>query len=215
MSSARFWFIDFDDTLALGPTTWAVQTVLPEMIRQHALPADEHTLARALLRGQAQAASGLNEMIILDELFDAMGWPEGLKRTLIEAVFERYTPTLFADAIPFLQRLREHSQRVFILSNNNRAPELAEELGIGTLVEDIFTPKRCAVSRGKPDRALWDCVLAWLTPTAPIMVGDDPWSEGAFAAACAIDCILVDRLDRFAGISVFPRVRSLAEIAVG
>ncbi|MFQ3566917.1 MAG: HAD family hydrolase [Aggregatilineales bacterium] len=215
MSSARFWFIDFDDTLALGPTTWAVQTVLPEMIRRHALPADEHTLTRALLHGQAQAASGLNEMLILDELFDAMGWPDDLKPTLIEAVFERYTPTLFADAIPFLQRLREHKQRVFILSNNNQAPQLAEGLGIVTLVEDVFTPKRCAVSRGKPDRALWDCVLAQLTPTAPIIIGDDPWSEGAFAAACEIDCILVDRLDRFANISAFPRVRSLAEIAVG
>ena len=34
------WFLDFDDTLALGPITWAIQTVLPELIRANALPYD-------------------------------------------------------------------------------------------------------------------------------------------------------------------------------
>jgi HAD superfamily hydrolase (TIGR01549 family) len=206
------WFIDFDDTLALGPTTWAIQTVLPRLIRAHGLPYSDDLLHAALLRGQEIAAQGQDESQALETVFTMMNWPPELKRTLVEEVFERYVPVLFDDARPFLQRLRAGGEPLAIVSNNNHAPQIAEALGIAVYVNNIFTPDSCGIKRGKPHRDVWDYICDKHEIQNAVMVGDDPWSDGAFADACGIPCVLVDRLDRFAHFTQYYRVGSLNEI---
>jgi len=48
-----------------------------------------------------------------------------------------------------------------------------------------------------------------------VVVGDDPWSDLAFARASGLPAWLLDRDDRFGGLDLGPdarRVRSLADI---
>jgi len=162
-------------------------------------------LAAGVLRGQEQAAHGLGEMEILDTLFDDMGWTHHLKEQLVREVFDHYTPTLFEDALPFLQRM----EGVYILSNNNHAPDIAAYLGIAPHVKAFFTPKLTGVARGKPHRDLWDALLTTCTVDEAVLIGDDPWSDGAFAITCGIDCYL---LDRFGAMTQYRRVKSLEAI---
>ena len=188
--------------------TWALETVIPRMIAEHGLANDPRRLTAALLRGQEQAARGMGEMEILPRLFDELGWDHRLMKQLTRDVFEHYVPALFADTLPFLQGVGS----IYVLSNNNHSPEIAAQLGIEPYVSAFFTPKRLGVKRGKPHRDLWDAVLRRYPVENAVLVGDDPWSDGAFATACEIDCCIVDRLDRFATLTPHRRVRSLLEI---
>ena len=36
------WILDFDDTLAVGPNTWALTVILPELIAANSLPFDSY-----------------------------------------------------------------------------------------------------------------------------------------------------------------------------
>jgi len=202
------WFLDFDETLVIGPISYSFETALPRLIRDNNLSHDQARLDAALLLGQEQAASGMGDMEILQVLFDEMGWPHHLKQQLSRDVFEHYTPALFEDTLPFLERVGS----IYVLSNNNRAPEIAAQLGITPYIKDFFTPKLCGVSVGKPQRDLWDFVSATYDVKDALLVGDDPWSDGVFASVCGIDCILVDRLDRFAHLTQYRRVRTLGAI---
>ena len=202
------WFLDFDETLVVGPITWAVQTVVPTMIRDNALPVEQKQLDAAVLRGQEQAAAGMGDMAILDLLFSEMGWPHDLQKQLLTDVFDHYTPTMYDDTLPFLRRVGS----IYVLSNNNRSPEIAAQLGMTPYIKDFFTPKLCGTSRGKPERELWDFVSGSLDVEDAMLVGDDPWSDGSFADTCGIDYILLDRLDRFAHMTQYRRVASLAAI---
>src|SRR5258708_35463940 len=116
------WFLDFDDTRVVGPITWAINTVLPDMIRKNGLTSDPIRFAKALLDGQRQAAEGSDEAQLLEFFFGTMGWPNSLKEALIQEVFDHYTPALFPDALPFLEHLKGFGAPVYILSNNNQAP---------------------------------------------------------------------------------------------
>src|SRR5260221_8473514 len=100
------WFIDFDDTLVLGPNTWAIQTVLPELIEQNNLPRNPERLSSLILQSQQEGANGAKDTDLLDNLFRAMGWPDALKANLIERIFDRYKPILFEDTLPFLRRMK-------------------------------------------------------------------------------------------------------------
>jgi FMN phosphatase YigB (HAD superfamily) len=202
------WFLDLDETLVVGPVSYALETALPTMIRDNNLSLDQARLNAALLWGQEQVASGMGDMEILKVLFDEMGWPHHLKPQLASDVFDHYTPALFNDTLPFLERVGS----IYVLSNNNHAPEIAAQLGITSYIAEFFTPKRCGVSSGKPHRDLWDFVRGSQNVEGALLVGDDPWADGMFANTCGIDCILVDRLDRFAHLSQYRRVRSLGAI---
>lgn len=206
------WFIDLDDTLTISPTTWAIQSVLPRLLRQHQLPYTDELLYEALLRSQEQAALAFDETQLIDTLFRLMGWSESVKAVLRQEVQDHYMPMLFEDARPFLQRMKAAGQHLYVVANNNQTPRIAEALGIAVYVDDIFTPQRCGAARGKPQREMWDFICKQVTSENPVMVGDDPWSDGAFADACDFPCVLVDRWDRYAHLTQYYRCLSLSEI---
>ncbi|HVU14615.1 MAG TPA: HAD family hydrolase [Phototrophicaceae bacterium] len=202
------WFLDFDDTLIVGPVSLTLDTVIPKLLKDNHLPLDQAKLDAAAVQGLEDAAHGKTEMQLLNGLFEAMDWPKPLMEQLLHDAFDHYRPVLYPDSLPFLQAVSP----VYIISNNNRAPQFAELLGIMPYIKDIFTPIGSGVERGKPARDLWDVVCASCDIENAVMVGDDPWSDGAFATICGIEYYMVDRANRFASQTQFRRVRSLLDI---
>jgi FMN phosphatase YigB (HAD superfamily) len=195
------WLIDFDDTLATGPINWAFEKTIPTFVRDRQLPFNAAVFAKVTIESQKLANQPNKEDEALAVVFDAMGWPEDLKKPLLDAVFGDYKTTLFPDAIPFLLRGQSAGHRLYIVSNNPYAPQLAVELGISQYVLDVFTPKKLGL-RGKPERDLWTYMIdAGLTKAASaVMIGDDPWSDGLFAQHGPFPCWIVDRLHRYADV---------------
>lgn len=68
----RNWFLDFDDTLVVGPTTWGLTQALPRFVRRHNLPTDVGRLHAQALMAQQQLASGSQPAAILSQFFDAV-----------------------------------------------------------------------------------------------------------------------------------------------
>ena len=195
------WLIDFDDTLAVGPNTWALTRILPELIQAHGIPYEESRFTAVSLRAQQRANETNNDEAILDEMFQQLGLPPSLKDELLSRMYQEYVPRLYEDTLPFLERLA--GKTVFIISNNNHTPQIAQQLGVADYVSDILTPKRCNNARLKPQRDMWDYVLAQGLADereAGMVIGDDPWSEGPFADACGFDCWIIDRLNRYASL---------------
>ncbi|MBI5666387.1 MAG: HAD family hydrolase [Chloroflexi bacterium] len=215
------WFLDFDDTLATGATTWGIKYALPRLIEQHRLVYDEAALWQAILVAQEKANLITDPRPVVAELFETMGWPRDLLAELIQDVQTGYRPELFPDALPFLQQLQRRQQPVYVISNNPTAPQIAQRLGLSPYIRQVYTPQGCPGTQPKPDRSLWDFVLAAnpeVKPLRAVIVGDDPWSDGAFAAACGLACWIVDREERFAGVDgriAAKRVKSLLDIPVG
>ena len=212
------WLIDFDDTLASGPVTWGYRRALPKLIRTHNLPLDPGALADALLIAQEQSNAPVDLAVVVDAFFDRMGWPAHLRDALLQDVQDNYAPELFDDAPGFLDGLRRAGHTVFILSNNPRTPAHAAQLGLTGQVAAVITPHMLPGAGPKPERGLWDALMRRFPEAAngsAVLVGDDPWSDLAFAQACGLRAWLVDRDDRFGGLDLGPdarRVRSLADI---
>jgi FMN phosphatase YigB (HAD superfamily) len=197
------WFLDFDDTLALGPITWALRDVFPRMITDNQLPFDEVKFNTIVLNAQQQAnEANADEAAILNDVFGAMGWPEHLKKWLVNEIYSGYKVALFDDALPFLRRLKTGQHAIFLLSNNNHAPDMLHYLGIAEFFDSVYTPKLCADARAKPNRDMWDYILGQkaLNGDGVALVGDDPWADGAFADDCRIQCWILDRMGRYAAI---------------
>src|SRR5688572_9852115 len=144
------WLIDFDDTLVNGPITYALQEVFPKFIREHDLPFEADHFMQVVLQCQEIASQTGQDAVILQELFKAMNWSESLQNTLLQDVFDNYTPSLFEDAVPFLERLKQEGHTLYILSNNKHAGDFAAQMNLASYFEDVFTPKSCGVSQGKP-----------------------------------------------------------------
>lgn len=222
MNPRKTWLIDFDETLASGSITWAFQSAFPKFIQAHHLRMDNERLARVMLVMQERTSQSADydPAELVEELFEQMEWPAELAQPLLQDLFENYQPALFDDALPFLQRLREKQQRIFVLSNNPRTPRHIRLIEIDQLVERVLTPDTCPDTFPKPHRSLWDFIVANevdIDPANTVVVGDDPWSDGSFAEACGLDCWLVDRLSRFSALysaRPYQWVRSLDEISV-
>lgn len=217
---ARAWLVDFDDTLATGPTTWGYQQALPKLIRDHKLPVVPDRLERALLEAQAEANLTVDLDRVLGRLFEVMQWPQQLQHTLLADVQDNYTPQLFDDAIPFLQNLRRAEHFVIIVSNNPRMPGHAQRLGVSDWTDELVTPAMFPGTKPKPDRGIWDRLrqaFPSLDGMDAAVVGDDPWSDLAFAEVCQMSAWLLDRFDRFGAVQLSPnarRVQSLLQIPV-
>ncbi len=214
------WFIDFDDTLAIGPITWSVEYVLPKFIEENQLICDLQQLSDAVLVAQSKENQGINHDLILRELFDVMRWPSALQRILYSEVMTNFQPRLFDDAIPFLDYLQEHNQILYVISNNPRSPKIAEKLGIRSYFKGFFIPDQANGIHPKPHRSLWDYVLSLegeITMDEACMIGDDPWSDGQFAENCGLKCWIVDRGLRYRSLlneKSYLWVQSLLEIEI-
>lgn len=213
------WFMDFDDTLVVGPVTWALENAFPRLIAQHNLPYDKERFDAEMLRAQARAHQELGvEMQILNDLFTQMGWPPDLESLLVEEIFDRYRPSLFDDTIPFLEKCKAKGEPVYVISNNDHAAGIAEGLNIRHYFQNIFTPRVCGDVKPKPHRDMWDYVLGQklMQPDNRVgLIGDDPWSEGVMADACGLECWIVDRMGRFKDLQAghaYHWVKSLSEI---
>lgn len=216
--TALTWLLDFDDTLASGMTTWGVRWAMPKLMRQHGLSCDPLLLQQAMLTAQEQFNLSLNPdpTPVLDDLFDRLGWPRALQSSLLDDLRTAYRPALFEDTMPFLRRLNQAGRRLYVVSNNPHAPVIARQLGIHELISQFFTPRLYPGAQPKPHPSLWRQILAEVPQTAAdrtVMIGDDPWSDGVFAANCGLACWIVDRDDRFGHLpGSYWRVRSLLDI---
>lgn len=194
------WILDFDDTLVVGPNTWAIEKALPTFIEEYQLPYQAEQFGAVLLEAQRQGAQddkGDDE--VLNFVFATLNWPDNLKDELTDRVFKQYVPALFPDTLAFLEQLKAADQRLYIVSNNNYAPMLAEQLGIHAYFEAIYTPKQ-SQARPKPHRGMWEALQqthSLETGAVVQIVGDDPWSDGQFALTCGADCWIIDRLERY------------------
>lgn len=220
MSDITNWFLDFDDTLATGPTTWGLEYALPRLIHEHSLPFDQSRYDAAVLIAQERANQETDLQPILNDLFDDQGWPRHLQASLVNDIQQNYRASLFPDALEFLQTLRLREKRIFILSNNPTAPNLATALGLDTFVDGYFTPKLCHGCRPKPDISIWSYIMsldASVNAANSIVIGDDPWSDAAFARRCKLAYWIIDRADRFGKVPELPPerlVRSLSELTL-
>lgn len=221
MTEHTTWLIDFDDTLASGSLTWAIQDAFPKLIRENDLTHDPAQLDRVMLRLQERSNQNIALDVLLRELFESMSWPRELERTFIRDLTTSYKPQLFEDAAPFLRRLKSQHKRVIVLSNNPHSQENVQALGIDNYVDTVLTPYNAGSdTRPKPHRSLWDFVLSShvdIDPATTTVVGDDPWSDGAFARACGLHCWIVDRGGRVteqATAHGCRLVRSLLDISI-
>lgn len=220
MTRRKTWLIDFDETLASGSITWAFQNTFPKFIREYNLQADPARLREVMLDLQERITQDPDPTPLLDDLFTTMNWRSELKQPLLQDVLSSYQPALFDDTLPFLRVLRENDQRTLVVSNNPRTPDQARLLGIEPLVDRVVTPWTYPDTQPKPHRSLWDQLLArepGIDPQNTVVVGDDPWSDGAFAEACGLNCWIVDRLNRFEELCAqrqYPRVQKLLEITL-
>jgi FMN phosphatase YigB (HAD superfamily) len=214
------WIVDFDETLASGNLTWALEHAFPKFVSEHQLVYDPQRLKEVMLTLQEAASNQPDPEPLMAQLFEAMQWDSSLQAPLLNDIFSNYQPSLFEDALPFLERVRQRGDHVLVVSNNPRTPDQIRFLGLESYIDGVFTPKLCPGTRPKPDRSLWDYILAQeaqINPQTTIVVGDDPWSEGLFAEACSLDCWIVDRMDRFSSLSTKPTyklVRSLRDISL-
>lgn len=220
---AKIWLIDFSDTLVTGSKTWAFEYVFPQLIRENNLPFDEQSFKKITLAAQQKANETQNDAVVLNEMFVRLNWPDHLKAELIRRVFDLYEPQLFDDTIPFLEKLKQTEQKPIIVSNTRNAPEIAQRLGIDKYFDHILTPAMCDSAAPKPDIALWTCLKHRLSLPdrslleSAIVIGDDPWSDGAFATRCGLPCWIVDRNKRMASLRQQISVKwahSLLEIPV-
>lgn len=218
MTAPLNWFIDFDETLATGSISWAFEWAFPKLIRKHRLPTDDALLAQAVLTAQERSSANYAPQVILHELFETMGWDPSLEAELFNDILTNYRPQLFDDALPFLTRLKALNRRVFVVSNNRLSLKFVKLLEIEEHITAIYTPEKYPGAQPKPHRSLWDCVLATETDVDErnsVVVGDDPWSDGAFADSCGLPCWIVDRAGRFSALysqRPYRWVRSLQDI---
>lgn len=220
MSVIKTWLIDFDETLASSSISWAFKGAIPKFAQEKQLTYDHDRLASVMLIMQERASQTDDVDGLLREFFELMGWPLGAHQQLLDDLLSNYRPSLYDDVLAFLGRLTEASQRVFIVSNNARAPEHIKLLKIETYVSAVFTPDQFPNTKPKPDPSLWNRIAAHqadIDPLATVVVGDDPWSDGKFAEACNLSCWIVDRMNRFTTLrsqTPYNWVSSLTEIPI-
>jgi FMN phosphatase YigB (HAD superfamily) len=215
------WLIDFNETLASGNLSWALENAFPRLIREHGLTFDAERLHQAMLAGQEQSKRERSSpRALVHTLFETMGWPEALEQPLLDDVLANARPTLYEDTLPFLTRLKSLGKRILVVSNNPASRQNVTALGLEALIDGIYTPADRPGVQPKPHRSLWEAVLAadpLVTPENAAIIGDDPWSDGAFAANCGIPCWIVDRRGRFHHLRQDQRfhwVEALSEIPV-
>jgi FMN phosphatase YigB (HAD superfamily) len=217
-SEVQTWLIDFDETLASGILTWALEQAFPKFISDHHLTYDKSHLQQTMLRLQQRSRENPDTPLLLNTLFEIMDWPRNLQDQFLADIRSNYQPTLFEDTLPFLQQLHQAGRQVFIVSNNKRTPDHINLVGIDSFIDGVFTPHSCPDTQPKPHSSLWTYLTAQnmaIDPRTTGVIGDDPWADGAFAEACGLPCWLIDRTSRFSDMYTerpYHWVRSLGDI---
>lgn len=210
-----YWILDFDDTLALGPNTWALQTVMPELIQKYNLPFNKESFDAVMLKGQEKANLDDDEEAVVNYVFEALKWDFALKDELIHRTYKGYQPHLFEDVQPFLEKCKQRNDTLLVVSNNNYAPQIMQQLGIDALFAAILTPKQTK-KRRKPYHDMWTDALAIVGNEPVHVVGDDPWSDGLFGDGNQHATVwILDRLARYQSLHeemVYRFVTSFADI---
>jgi FMN phosphatase YigB (HAD superfamily) len=220
MPETQTWLLDFDETLATSGLTWAFQKAFPKLVREHRLEFDADRFEKVMLVVQEHASQNPEPAPLLKILFKEMGWPHNLQDELFNDLMSGYQPNLYEDTLPFLERLRERNRQIYVVSNNRLTPENVRLLGLDHYFHGVLTPDTCPGTGPKPDSSLWEYLRTQeeaIKPETSVVIGDDPWSEGAFAERCGLGCWIVDRMNRFTGMydqKAYRWVNSLLEITV-
>lgn len=214
----RYCFIDFDDTLVMGVQSWVLSSILPALLKEHDIVFDAEQFNQELLK----AIEASNQSYALEEiglnLFKEMTWPPHILKTIFNEIQTSYQPILYEDAMPFLERLLKADIAICIISNNPHAAHDAPGLGLTAVVQAVITPDKEGVILPKPSTTIWTHLqnqFEDIDVGQSFVVGDDPWTDGAFATAIDLPCFLVDREQRFRSLyetSPHVWVQSLDEI---
>lgn len=206
--SDRLVLLDFDGTLAWREGLWSGCAI--EVLDQHR---PGHGVERERFREGMRGAYPWNRAHKPHpELSEPEPWWEAMEARLADAfeqvgievehgpalaraVRERFIDlsgwSLFADSVPALRALQEAGWRTAVLSNH--VPELSdlvEGLGLGELVEEVFTS--AAIGFEKPNPEIFRHALsACGSPTEVWMVGDNPVADVEGAESVGVPAVLV------------------------
>lgn len=215
MHDYHTWLFDLDDTLQVGPFSWAAIHVFPDIIQQVGVKPERATFEAAYGRAQEIYNAGGTNDVLGDEFFQILGWPIALKSAILERFGKEYKPALFDDTLTFLDWATVRGDHLYLTTNNKWARSVCQMLGITHYFTDILTPADCNVAR-KPNPGMWEYLKARTgvsEESGVVLVGNALSIDGVFAKNCDLDCIIVDRYDRF---DQMPgrcfRVTSLTEI---
>jgi FMN phosphatase YigB (HAD superfamily) len=216
LGELRLVLMDFDDTLAAGPLTWGTEKFLPSVMARHGLTPDQARLDAAVVTALEKSAAHVEDDEVLTGFLADMGWPQELRADLAVGMEAEFAFSLFDDTVAFLRRLRKRGAKVFVVSNNNRSPQLAKKLGIAKHFAGFLTPAMQESLLPKPDRSMFDALrtrLPDLDPARTILIGDDPWADAPFAAASGLRCLLVDRARRYRALTLPDHVTFVDSLA--
>lgn len=202
MAQRLNWFLDFDETLATSPLTWALKYAFPRLIENHQLAYDAARFEQAILVAQERSNQELDPRPVLHALFETLGWSHEYEAPLLHDIMNNYAPELFDDAVPFLEQARARQHRLYLVSNNPMSVRHVEQLGLAAYFDGLYTAKLLN-SPPKPHRGLWDEIVRArpeIQDNPTIIVGDDPWSDGLFAENCGLPCWIIDRMNRFTSL---------------
>jgi len=214
MRNYKVWLLDMDDTLLVGPLSWASVNVFPGIAQQLNRPIDPEAFERGYIRSQNVFSEGGDDTAVAEALFAPLGWPKELIPDAARRFREEYRPALFDDTVAFLDRLASRGYSTYVLSNNSHSSMFAEALRIRSYFKDILTPKGCGL-RGKPTPELWEYLKGrtGAVEDETVLVGNNLQTDGKFSENCGLDCIIVDRFGRYSFYNgPCPIVRSLADI---
>ena len=119
----------------------------------------------------------------------------------------------FDDVEPALGALKQRGLTVGLISNIDRqGPELAESLGLVSLLDVVVTSGE--VGAEKPSPAIFEAALSRAEAKSDdtIHVGDQPTSDVDGALAVGITPVLLDRDRNHEGFDRCPRIETLAEL---
>ena len=193
------WLVDFDETLAVGTLTWVLKYTFPKFIIDHQLAYDETRLEKVMVTLQERSRQNPDSALLLTSLFEMMEWPQSLQAEFMADIGSNYRPSLFDDTLPFLQHMKAGKRRVYVVSNNKHTPLNMQMLQLDEYVTGVFTPKTSPGTQPKPHASLWEFITTQnvdIDPHTTGVIGDDPWTDGAFAENCGLPCWIVDRTKR-------------------
>jgi putative hydrolase of the HAD superfamily len=206
--SDRLVLLDFDGTLAWREGLWSGCAI--EVLDAHS---PGHGVERERFRERMHGAYPWNRAHEAHpELSEPKRWWEAMEArlagafeqvgievehgaALARAVRERFVDLsgwrLFDDTVPALQTLREAGWRTAVLSNHvPELPDLVEGLGLGELVEEVFTS--AAIGFEKPNPEIFRHALRVCgSPTQVWMVGDNPIADVEGAEGVGVPAVLV------------------------